>query len=476
MSAVRRWVWLLLMGLLLVGAWRFGGGIAEPRLVEVFPAAGAINVPPGAEVRLRFSRPMQPESVLSRLSLEPPWPGEWVWQDERTLLFKPTKPFSTGATLQVTLQEGATARDFPKLAMGVGQTWTFTVRQPRLAFLYPSTGPSNIYARSPDGRQNLALTAHPHGVLDFTVAPSGMRLYFSARNPQGGSDLYRLALGDPQNAPAGGDAPLEEPEMILACSPADCRAVAVSPDETRLAFERAMLTAQGQAVRPEIWLLSLGAGGEARRLSRAGHAAQNPSWSPQGWLTYYDRDEEAFLVVDDEGRELGRFPNQTGQAGTWQPQGEAFVAAEILFLDEGFSPSLQGLERLADSHLLIYAWPEGEPQDLTAQEGLEDATPAFAPDGRFLAFGRKFLDPRRWTPGRQLWLMDIQNPALARPLTAEAVYHHFAFAWSPAGDHLAYVRFDQSALTEPPQLWLFNLNTLEHVQVVIGGYAPLWIP
>jgi Tol biopolymer transport system component len=106
---------------------------------------------------------------------------------------------------------------------------------------------------------------------------------------------------------------------------------------------------------------------------------------------------------------------------------------------------------------------------------VEDANPVFSPDGANLAFGRKYLDIARWTPGRQLWLMHADG-AEARPLTDEANFNHYDFAWNPTGDQLAYVRFNKDTLTEPPEIWLINADGSNATQLITGGYSPQWVP
>lgn len=450
--------------------------LSLPRVVEVSPADGAVDAPGNVELRIRFSRPMQPQSVLDHLTIQPPAPGKFVWESNQLLVFTPEQPWLPGATIQVALRPGAQAQDFPALRLNELRSWSFTIRQPRLAFLYPSDGAANIYVRETTGGENRFLTNMITGVLDFTVDPSGEFIYFSLRNPRGGSDLYQLDISEqfrplPQAETAAAPPP---PEMIVECSPAQCRAPTVAPGGDYLAYERTLLTAQGEAIKPQVWLLPLSQPAAARQVGDPEHTALQPTWSPQGWLTFYDSDAAAFIVVDAQGNEQMRFTNQTGQPGDWQPEGQAFVAPEIFFLDANVSPSL-GLERLADSHLLMYNLPGGEPRDLTREEGVEDVAPAFSPDGTRLAFARKFLDTRRWTPGRQLWLMDLAQQR-AQPLTEEDIYNHFDFAWSPAGDRLAFVRFNQSLLTEPPEIWVLDLASGEQTQIIVGGYAPQWIP
>ena len=64
----------------------------------------------------------------------------------------------------------------------------------------------------------------------------------------------------------------------------------------------------------------------------------------------------------------------------------------------------------------------------------------------------------------------------AHPLTDDASYNHYDFAWSPAGDQLAYVRFDKDALTQPPEIWLINKDGTNATRLITGGYAPQWVP
>lgn len=206
-----------------------------------------------------------------------------------------------------------------------------------------------------------------------------------------------------------------------------------------------------------------------------GHQTLQPAWSPSGRLAVYDRTAAEILLFDPVQREIVRFPNQTGQPGAWRPDGQAFAAPEILFAPPVAPASLPGLESLPESHLFQYPWNGGDPLDLTGTDGFEDASPAFSSDGSQMAFARKFLDSRRWTPGRQLWLMDFATRKTI-PLTADALYNHFDFAWSPGGDRIAFVRFDQSALSQPPEVWVIVLGTGQLQEIVIGGYAPKWIP
>ena len=255
----------------------------------------------------------------------------------------------------------------------------------------------------------------------------------------------------------------------------------VSPDGQYLAYERVAFFGGEDPNYPQVWLLELdsqGAPPEGAKPRLAGpelHQTLNPDWSSLGKLAIYDTNLSAFLIVDPTGGEPIQFANQTGQPGDWHPNGREFVAPEINFLGENTSPELNNLQPLANSHLIRFDLINGTSESLTRQEDLEDTAPAFSPDGAYLAFARKSLQAELWTPGRQLWIMRVGTWS-AEALTGEELYSHYGFAWSPGGNLLAYVRFNQSVLSEPPELWVMDPFSGQKTQLVVGGYQAQWVP
>ena len=92
-----------------------------------------------------------------------------------------------------------------------------------------------------------------------------------------------------------------------------------------------------------------------------------------------------------------------------------------------------------------------------------------------LAFGRKSLDPSSWSPGRQLWVMDITG-GQTNPLTTEMDFHHTSFSWHPNGEMLAFVRYNQAKISDPPEIWLINRDGTDKFRLIINGFSPSWIP
>ena len=88
---------------------------------------------------------------------------------------------------------------------------------------------------------------------------------------------------------------------------------------------------------------------------------------------------------------------------------------------------------------------------------------------------RPHPDPARWTPGRQMWIMQADG-SQAQALSSEEAYNHYDFIWSTDGNQIAFVRSDPTQLIQPPELWLVNPDGSNPIQLVKGGYSPIWIP
>jgi WD40 repeat protein len=440
-----------------------------PRLVQIYPTETDGNVPAGTSLKLVFSNPVDPESIQTHLSTEPAMAGVFDVEGAN-VTFTPDGPWESGGTVTVTLETGFRSAIWPRLPTFQDQVWSFHISRPLLAYLYPSDGLAELYTVDLQNGDVRQLTDSPGGVIDFTVNTAGTRIYYSTDQGGGGTTIYEL------------DRAALESKVLLRCTQALCRYLEVSPDERFLAYEQTMLGNPGQTNTPQVMLLPLeqneGSGKEKRGqpypAADPTHRTQQPLWSPTGLLSYYDHDRAAFVVDDVEKGEAIHFPSQTGIPGAWHPSGQYYIFPEI-YSNEIASPELSAeLGAISSSHLLQYSL-DGTFKDLTGVDEVEDASPAFSPDGGYLAFGRKYLDTISWTPGRQLWIMDTNNQE-SLAITDEPEENHYDFAWSPDGSLLAFARFNKNQLTAPPEVWLINTEGTYRNQIVSGGYAPSWIP
>ncbi len=449
-----------------------------PQVSAYSPGDQSDMVPAGTSISIEFSRKMRPEMVIERLEVQPEVEFSLSWVGN-TLLLNPLQAWKAGDTIRINLGSGARAAGLLALPIREETSWSFTIRRPQLAFLFPANIPANIYALDLVSMISTPLTEHELGVEDFSVDEERSRIFYSVKNEMGGSSIYSLDFsasvsleGNAENSPV-------EQVLLLDCQEASCRSPVVSPSGDFLAFERTETRGF-----PQVWLMSIADSSSlmmqpepdlAKNLILAGdptHQTLMPAWSVDGLLAYYDTQAAAFVLFEPRSNERVLFPNQTGQAGAWHPEGRDFLAPEIIFLETG---SVTGLQSFASSHLIKFDRLSRSTLDLTASNDVEDSYPAYSPDGIYLAFARKYLDQQRWTPGRQLWIM-LAGSDNAQPVTDDPYYNHYDLAWSLDSKQLAYVRFNQAALTSPPEIWLLDLISAEKSPLVENAYLPQWIP
>jgi Tol biopolymer transport system component len=456
-------VLLLSLSGLFIAAW-----LRAPRLLEVTPASGSRGVLPYTSLRLTFSAPMQPDTVSGRLKIEPKRNGAFTWEGN-TLVFTPTQPWPSGAAVTVQAETGMRAAQTLSLPMLQGQTWSFTTSQTLLAYLWPSSGAADLYALDPITGDVRRLTS-TQNILDYAISADGLWLYYSAQLPGGATALWRQQRWEAGQTTQA----LPAPETILECPQASCRSPMPSPDGQWLAFERTPLDEQGQPGVTAVWLLNL-SDHSSQPVTQRRASTLHASWSPAGWLAYYENERQRFVIQDTSGKEIASLPLRSSEAAAWSPDGKSLAAVELGAELTGslgtFSPSrlwrydLTGLDSGGTA-------PD---TDLTKANEIQDGSPVFSPDGAWLAFARRYLDSAAWTPGQQLWLMRTDGSE-AHPLTQAGDYNHFDFAWSLDGKQIAFVRFNQMVLTDPAELWLIDADGSHPLELVVGGYDPRWIP
>jgi len=448
---------------------------ASPRTVDISPVPNAAGLSSLTPITIAFNQPMDTASVEARLRVAPETEGDYaVNADGKIVRFVPRVAWPEGATVVVSLAAGArSARGLPLL---VGRTWQFSIGAARIAYLADSGGPANILTIPLAGGEAMQLTRASHGVLDFAASPDGTRLAYAAVRDDGGSDLRAV------NANDGGDVEL------LACPGEGCRAAQWSPDARLIAFERRpLIRGAGGKTRvgePRTWLLDLTAG-EAWPVPPEGHVTAAPRWSAAGLLAYYDSSEQMLVVVDLVARQTTLIANDSGEMGAWSSDGLALIFADIVFTTDApttgsttAATATAGSDPAAPafySHLVQVEVATRARQELSVGPLVEDAGAAPAPLGAWIAFGRKYLDAARWTPGRQLWLMrpDGSN---AHALTDAGDYHHSAVVWSPDGRRVVFTRFNIASPGASPELWTVNVDGSDARLLVERGYLPTWLP
>ncbi len=113
-----------------------------PRLMSMAPARGEeqrVDQP----VVLYFDQPMNQASVEQAFGVEPPVPGNLVWEDASTVKFVPSEPLDRSAGYTVTLGEGITSAEGLTAAQGFSFRFE-TVGTLRVTDTYPGAGSTDV--------------------------------------------------------------------------------------------------------------------------------------------------------------------------------------------------------------------------------------------------------------------------------------------------------------------------------------------
>ena len=89
---------------------------AIPQIDAVEPADGTSRIHPGTDLRITFSRQMNPQSVLDHLKISPPTDGDLIWEG-KTLIFRPRGGWQNGIEVLVELAAGSTTDGLLSLAV-----------------------------------------------------------------------------------------------------------------------------------------------------------------------------------------------------------------------------------------------------------------------------------------------------------------------------------------------------------------------
>ena len=229
----------------------------------------------------------------------------------------------------------------------------------------------------------------------------------------------------------------------------------MAPDGSQIAYTLTVVDRDANAYRTHLWLVSA-AGGEPRQLTTARARETGPRWSPDGAHIAFvsDRagDKQVWVipVAGGEARAL-----TTGKLApsdlSWAPDGRAlaFVGKPPLPAESREESDVRVISRLRYKgdgegfwdgrwkQIFIVPLAGGEARAVT-QGDCDHLSPAWSPDGRFLAYTANPDPNADMTNVTDVWVVPADGPGEPRRLT-RGLGPAQSPVWSPDGARVAYV-------------------------------------
>jgi Tol biopolymer transport system component len=185
-----------------------------------------------------------------------------------------------------------------------------------------------------------------------------------------------------------------------------------------------------------------------------------PRWSPDGkWLSYAAPNQ--IRLYSFPSRENITLKSTLAPAVEWSPDGTKILYRDMVAQNGQFV-----------ANLFIYDLQSQTTRNISLDQGFENLSATWSPDGKWIAEVRRDLAVER---GDQIWVTrsDGSEP---RMLTDQPGEQHEDLMWSRDGRNLLYGLSSIDSSTLDPDLQIIEVVSGRITDTHIKGYNPQWLP